>query len=1138
MSDSKYTYYNKGKKYEFDLDELTDEELTRFEKMTEKQRLRFITSFDIKKQGFKDTLSIKTTKTENEQRLPKYNELQKYTNKLKEVESIMKDIKDRHDDYEWKDIDKISILDDDGLIDDSFKEYFNSINKDDIATVKNDAGVDEVSLGMLRRYFKKQVDKFNPSSSKNIFETLKSLFDQSKILINPDKRLDDKAQLNEEIDILREKLSKWKGRDVKMNDKLSDEEISLMMNYIKGNNEFEIIEAKDLEELKNKTFNGLKIFESKYSSFITGQSLEELLGKKLYKQYKDDLEIADKNGTKEDQIELAEIIAKEVIEMPEIPRIVKDNLRQAMIQNSDFDEGHETSTNTTQADTQSIKPSDSSNSNSDSEFKFISEPDEGNEDEPEIADSTFQGNTFKEKEIEGKTNKVRDKGNKVKDKVEDEITNIISEIVDSIPEVRNPKEKVKLQKMKEKIRNRIMESLTELDLPETITREIISMPEFRNSKESVKLQKMKERIRNKIKESLTEPELDLPEIITKEVYSTPELNSQDKQRIISFLMKKVKDSAESNDEGKNQKISESLPEAKIEEMNLRRNNDEEIEDIPEIDLKKERMKIQSEPQKINIKMSKELDKKDVKILAEKIKDDLLDRIGNIGIYPEDEVAEKIGDSFDFTYVLPNGIKLKVYVWNADYLGIDCNFAFNYNDEYSVIYENKKFTIDSEKPNVKVESVPDSAESNDEGNPESEPEEKEEEKDEKKEDSEFTDFKSLTPEEINFIDTIFMIGDGKSNMSYMKQINGMMVNYYIGNKHTIDSIEFQNNKYSFVFKNKVAELTNKQTGKTIRFMLRNYVEYKNIIQNNYKPPEVYNIPEAQGSRYDLDENDKFVISMILHIYNRLLDIKVQNPNNYKNYDTGFLNGVAYRYKLVKIGNGNYRWDIVGKWENYHFQNEFENGHEVIVITVKGNPKRVIKYYIELGQATKEDFHRRVARGIAVYKYYDDLGNSHKIKSGSIISKIKDAFEGKIEKSKVIRDLKSADVDLKREIKDLKEEILSLSKQLKELKVKPSIPLPSAPKPSKPSIPSFQPSHINIPTKPQLRHVELNSAESNEENDSDEGNSLESQLRRAMNNRRKDIEYSDDDSETDSDWGAGYSKMSAKDFIAKLKSGRLN
>lgn len=1108
MSDSdegnKYTYYNKGKKYEFDLDELTDEELTRFEKMTEKQRLRFITSFDIKKQGFKDTLSIKTTKTENEQRLPKYNELQKYTNKLKEVESIMKDIKDRHDDYEWKDIDKISILDDDGLIDDSFKEYFNSINKDDIATVKKDADVDEVSLGMLRRYFKKQVDKYSISSSKNIFETLKSLFDQSKILINPDKRLDDKAQLNEEIDILREKLSKWKGRNVKMNDKLDDEEISLMMNYIKGNNEFEIIEAKDLEELKNKTLNGLKIFESKYSSFITGQSLEELLGKKLYKQYKQDLDITGKNGTEQDKIEMAEIIAEDLIEMPEVPKIVKDNLRQAMVKDEASDsESDSTNTNTTQSDTQSIKPSDSSNSSNDSEFKFISENDfdKGNEDEPEIVDSTFQPSRFKEKDFEGKTDKVRDKET-INKYVNNEIANVVSEIVNSTPEFENTKERVKIQKAKDRIRNKIKESLEEMNLSETI----ISMPEVNKEIEKSGItQKVKEIIRNKIKESLTEPELDLPEIITKEINSIPELNSRSKERIISILMNKVKDS----DEGKNQKINDTLDEAYV-----RRENELVNKDIPNIDLKKERMKIQFEPKKIELEMPKELDKKDVKILAEKIKDDLLDRIGNIGIYPEDEVAEKIGDSFDFTYVLPNGIKLKVYVWDADYLGIDCNFAFNYNDEYSVIYENRKFTITNERPNVKVESVSDS--DSDSGNPNSE--EKEDS------DSEFTDFKSLTPEEIDFINTIFMIGDGKANMSYMKQINGMMVNYYIGNNRTIDSIEFQNDKYSFVFKNKVVELTNKQTNKTIKFMLRNYVDYIKSItpQNNYKAPDVFNIPVARNSAYDLNESDKWIISMILHIYNRLLDIKVQNPKNYKNYDTGFLNGVAYRYKLIPIENGNYRWDIVGKWENYHFQNEFENGHEVIVITTNNKPKRVIKYYIELGQATKEDFRRRAARGIAVYKYYDDLGNSHKIKSGSIISKIKDAFEGKIEKSKAIRELKSVDVDLRREIKDLKEEILTLSKQLKEIKAKPSIPqIPLSPaKPSKPQ----------IPTKPQLRHVELNEEKKEIVSDPD---SIESQLRRTMEDRRKDIEYSESDEE-DVDWGAGLGRMTAREFIDKLKA----
>ena len=1094
MSDSKYTYYNKGKKYEFDLDELTVEELEKFEKMTEKQRLRFITSFDIKKQGFQDSLSIKSTKTENEQKLPKYNELQKYTNKLKEVESIMKDIKDRHDDYEWKDIDKISILDDDGLIDDSFKELFNSINKDDIATVKKDADVDEVSLGMLRRYFKKQADKYSLNQSKNIFEILKSLFDQSKILIHPDKNLGDKEQLDEEIDILRERLSKWKRRDVRLNEELSDEEIDLMKNYIRGNDEFKIIETNDLSELKNKTLNGLKIFESKYTSFNTGLSMKKLIGKELYEQYKNDLNYAKKNGTKEDQYELAEIIAEEIIEMPEIPRIVKDKLRQAMVKNEVSDS--ESETNTVQSDTQTIKPSDS-NPESKSEFKFITQSEE--EDfEPITADS-INSKEFPTKEVEGRTNKVKDsdEGN-IKKKVNDETVNVIGEIVDSIPELGKSKEKQrKLQKLKERIGSKIRESLIELDLPEIITRELSSLPEFENAKEgSERTGIIKDKIRNKIKESLL-IEIDLPEIITKEVNSIPELKNE-KGRVLSILMRKVKDP--------NQKISDSLPEA------------EDFEDIPEIDLKKERMKIQKDPKILNIEMPKDLDENDIKILAEKIRDDILERINEIGAYITDTNEDDLDKEFNFTYKLPNKIKLNVDVWDVDYLGPNCNFAFNYNDEYVVLYENKKFTITNEKPNVKIESLPDSDE-------------------EKEESEEFTDFKSLTPEEIEFINTIFKIDGGKANMSYMKQINGMMVSYYIGNNRTIDSIEFQNDKYSFVFKNKVVELTNKQTNKTIKFMLRNYVNYVKSItpQNNYNPPEVFNIPLAQGSAYDLNEADKWIISMILHIYNRILDIKVQNPNNYKNYDTRSFNGVVYKYKLGDNG----RWDIVGSWENgsrengsrengsrekYRFQNDFENGHEVITIETTNKPRRVIKYYIELGQATKEDFKRRVARGIAVYKYYDDSGNSHKIKSGSIISKIKDAFEGKIEKSKAIRELKAklSDVEtMKREIKDLRNEI-------ENLKNKP-IPKPLPPAALKP-IP--KPVAPQIPSKPQLRHVEL---EEEKKGIEDSDDSIESQLRRTMANRRKDIEYSDsDDSDSETDWGAGLRKISAKEFIANLKA----
>lgn len=190
-----YIYYNKGKEYKFDLDELTDEELEKFEKMTEKQRMRFITNFDIRKQNiFPNSISLRGAHENqiDQKEYGKYNLLEQYKNKIREVDNLIKEMEEEDDkkgeNYNYADgeIDKVSVLDDEKKnLTNYFKNKFQAITTDDVLNTKKAFDLDDVSLGMLRKYFQERINNLDMTGyRKGILEKMKKLF-EGKFLLDP-----------------------------------------------------------------------------------------------------------------------------------------------------------------------------------------------------------------------------------------------------------------------------------------------------------------------------------------------------------------------------------------------------------------------------------------------------------------------------------------------------------------------------------------------------------------------------------------------------------------------------------------------------------------------------------------------------------------------------------------------------------------------------------------------------------------------------------------------------------------------------------------------------------------------------------------------------------------------------------------
>lgn len=173
-SENLYYYSNKGRQYTFNLDDLTTEELKKFEKMTERQRLKFITNFELERETpFQDSISLKPTMVEA--RNEKYGDYALLKAKLDETERIMK--KDANEG--WDNVEKITLLDDDGNIKPEYLEEMNYITEDDLKNCMKAFDLDDVSLGMLKKYYNRKIESLNMTGIKSSFlEALKKFYSQ------------------------------------------------------------------------------------------------------------------------------------------------------------------------------------------------------------------------------------------------------------------------------------------------------------------------------------------------------------------------------------------------------------------------------------------------------------------------------------------------------------------------------------------------------------------------------------------------------------------------------------------------------------------------------------------------------------------------------------------------------------------------------------------------------------------------------------------------------------------------------------------------------------------------------------------------------------------------------------------------
>ena len=164
-----YYYSNKGKQYTFNLDDLTTEELKKFEKMTERQRLKFITNFELQREApIQDSVSLKPTMTEAKNE--KYGDYALLKAKLDEAERIIK--KDANEG--WDNAEKISLLDDDGNIKSEYLDEMKYITEDDLKNCMKAFDLDDVSLGMLKKYYNRKIESLNMTGIKSSFlEALK-----------------------------------------------------------------------------------------------------------------------------------------------------------------------------------------------------------------------------------------------------------------------------------------------------------------------------------------------------------------------------------------------------------------------------------------------------------------------------------------------------------------------------------------------------------------------------------------------------------------------------------------------------------------------------------------------------------------------------------------------------------------------------------------------------------------------------------------------------------------------------------------------------------------------------------------------------------------------------------------------------
>lgn len=145
MTDSEgnfFKYTNKGILYNFDLDQLTLDELRKFEKMTDKQRLRFIASFELNQNApMTNEISLKAYYPQDNNE--KYGDYALWDAKLKELAKLQ----------------EMDILTDEkGNILDSVLAKINYITPDDIIKAAKAFDSNQCNVAMLKKYISKKIE--------------------------------------------------------------------------------------------------------------------------------------------------------------------------------------------------------------------------------------------------------------------------------------------------------------------------------------------------------------------------------------------------------------------------------------------------------------------------------------------------------------------------------------------------------------------------------------------------------------------------------------------------------------------------------------------------------------------------------------------------------------------------------------------------------------------------------------------------------------------------------------------------------------------------------------------------------------------------------------------------------------------
>jgi len=171
MSEDKYVYTNKSKKLTFDLNELTDDERKKFNKLNDTQKRQFIAAFKLNEEAqFPDEIQVKTTKeyTPNE----RYNKLVITKIKSDELNNFIK---------KNPGIENEKVKD----IKDIILRYTDKITADDLAQAlsKNE----DITISDLNKLYIDKVNELNISQAENVNISQANKVNFDKLLLDVNK---------------------------------------------------------------------------------------------------------------------------------------------------------------------------------------------------------------------------------------------------------------------------------------------------------------------------------------------------------------------------------------------------------------------------------------------------------------------------------------------------------------------------------------------------------------------------------------------------------------------------------------------------------------------------------------------------------------------------------------------------------------------------------------------------------------------------------------------------------------------------------------------------------------------------------------------------------------------------------------